>query len=129
MSYSHNVVIIIPESLQAVANAIARALDPDTGGAKTFTRLYTDGADNFFATSTPCVESFAATVQAIVDGQFPLFALVSQTYVTRWPEETPPSAEDCAAFVAAAVIRIDEPLVDVLTELGLAAVEAGDEVV
>ena len=121
MSYNRNVIIIIPEALKQVGNTIAKALDPDSGGDKTFSRQYTDGVNTFYAVSIPCVDSFAQTVAAVISGALSLSVLVADAYASRFPGDTAPEEADCAYFLAAADIRIDAVFSEVLAEVGLTA--------
>lgn len=118
----HTVIMIIPAELLESANAIARALDPDTGGDRTFSvPLSADGSEpaTHYAASTAAAESFVQTVLAVTAGQAELAALVAGDYAARWPGLAPPAAEACTAFLAAAVIVVDRSWGEVLEMAGL----------
>jgi hypothetical protein len=120
MSWPHRIALIVPASLRGAANRIGRALDPDHGGDKTFS-IPLPSAENptHYGASTAAAPDFVQTVQAILTGQVDLHQAISADYAARWPELTPPTAQECADFLAQAVIRIDEPWGDVLVEMGL----------
>jgi hypothetical protein len=112
--------MIVPASLRDSANRIGRALDPDHGGDKTFS-IPLPSAENptHYGASTAAAPDFVQTVQAILAGQVDLQQAISADYAARWPELEPPTAQECAVFLTQAVIRIDEPWGDILTEMGL----------
>jgi len=120
--WPHTIIMIIPAPLLVVGNAIGRALDPDTGGDKTFSvPLSADGSEpaTHYAASTAAAESFVQTVQAVRGGQADLAALVAADYAARWPGLTPPTAGECSAFLATAVIAVDRLWGETLEDVGL----------
>ena len=123
--YSHTVTIKIPAALQAAANSIAAAMDPDSGGARTFVIGYGTDAQTMthYVAQTPARASFVQVVQGVIAGTVDLHALVAADYPARRPEEIPPTAAECVAFLAGADIRVDEDLSGLLTEWGLVPVE------
>lgn len=58
MSYTASITITVPAALYSVACAVARALDPDVGGAESFGPECEDATE--YTTTTPCVPAFAA---------------------------------------------------------------------
>jgi hypothetical protein len=119
--------MIVPAALLDIANAIGRALDPDAGGDQTFSiPLPSPANPTHYGASTAAAESFVQTIQAVMAGQIALVDAVAADYAQRWPEITPPSAEQCTAFINQATIRIDVDWNDVLAELGLIE-EAAEE--
>ncbi len=120
MSWPHRVQMIVPIALIDTANAIGRALDPDAGGDKTFSIPLPDAANpTHYGASTAAAESFVQTIQAVMAGHISLADAVAADYAQRWPGITPPTAEQCAAFIDQATIRINVPWNDVLVETGL----------
>lgn len=106
MTYTNKITITVPASFTDVAAAIGRALDPDRGGADSFRPV--NGTENI-RVSTPCTVAFAAQVPAMLADPALLHGAVAADYATRWPDLTPPTPEECAAFCAAV---IPEPLVE-----------------
>ena len=102
MSYTASITITVPAALYSVACAVARALDPDVGGADSFGPEI-DGATEY-TTTTPCVPAFAHQALALASNPAMLHYAVTADYAARWPELTPPTLAECEAFCAGAVI-------------------------
>jgi len=120
MSWPHRVVLIVPAHLKNTANQIAAALDPDLGGNKTFSIPLPDvSAPTHWGAYTAAAESFVQTIQAVMSGQVSLVDAVAADYAQRWPDVIPPTAEQCAAFIDQARVRVNVPWNDVLVELDL----------
>lgn len=102
MSYSATLTITVPAALYSVACAIARALDPDVGGAESFGPEREDATE--YTTTTPCVPAFAQQALAMVANPAMLHYAVATDYAARWPDLTPPTLAECEAFCAGAVI-------------------------
>jgi hypothetical protein len=111
MSYDAHISITVPASLADVAALVGRAMDPDTGGAESFVRdvlEYVDGEPVYADTitcSTVCRSAFKARALAMLADPAILFYACAQDYAQRWPDMTPPTLEQCQAFVAAATVR------------------------
>ncbi len=71
-AYSHTLSLRLPASLLPIAQAISRALDPDAGGADSWTL---DGET--ITTSTPCTSEFYAQAQAMLADPALLHAAVT----------------------------------------------------
>jgi hypothetical protein len=105
-AYTHRLKVTIPASLYDIARSIARALDVDSGGAESFgprTRTADDGTEytpDFYECETPCTEEFHAQAHAMLSDAAMLHAVVSADYAARWSDLTPPTLEECEAFVA-----------------------------
>lgn len=128
MSWPHRIIMIVPAALRATANAIGRAIDPDNGGGKTFSiPLPTATEPTHYGAHTAAASSFVRIVQEVQSGQAALHDLVAADYAARWPDLTTPTAEQCQAFLTQTVIRIDEPWMVVLEELGLATSESDND--
>ena len=93
-AYSHTLSLRLPASLLPIAQAISRALDPDSGGADSW---MVDG-DTIF-TAGPCTEAFYNQAQAMLADPQLLHYAVTQDYAARWPDEVPPTLAECEAFV------------------------------
>jgi hypothetical protein len=107
--YTHRLTITIPAALYDVACAIARSLDPDTGGADSFgSREQGDppAVPDTYTTTTPCTAEFSAQAQAMAGNPAVLHHVVSADYADRWADLTPPTLADCAAFCAGAVLAV-----------------------
>jgi hypothetical protein len=115
MSYTASITVTVPAALYSVACAVARALDPDVGGAESFgPRLRTDYdgveyAPDGYTTTTPCVPAFAQQALAIASNPAMLHYAVTADYAARWPDLTPPTLAECEAFCAGAIITSSIP--------------------
>jgi hypothetical protein len=114
MSYTETFTLIIQPDLIDVGRAITRALDPDVGGAESWTPLPADPANpdseiTGYTVSTPCVPEFKAQAEAMLAAPALLHGAVSADYAARWPDLTPPTLEECEAFCAGAVVPAPEP--------------------
>jgi len=98
--YDATLSITLPSELADIAAAIGRALDPDSGGADSFT-LSEDGLT--ISTSTPCTSGFAAQAEYMLSHPEALFQAVAADYLARWADMTPPSLEECEQFCAGVV--------------------------
>ena len=111
MSYTHTVKIKLPVAMADIAAAIGRALDPDTGGDKSFSRDVT-GADaeglpifgDTISTSTPCTEEFHAQATYMLANPQALHAAVSADYAARWADLVPPTLKECEQFCAGVIV-------------------------
>lgn len=96
-SYSERLTLTLPASLLDIANSIARAMDPDAGGAETY-RLV-EGSPTITMT-TPCTPEFKAQAQYMMANPDALHAAVAADYAVRWPDLPVPTLADCQAFCA-----------------------------
>ena len=97
-AYSNTLSLRLPASLLPIAQAISRALDPDSGGADSW---MVDG-DTIF-TAGPCTEDFYNQAQAMLADPQLLFAAVAWDYSQRWQDLTPPTLSECEQFVNAII--------------------------
>lgn len=102
MSYTAKLRIEVPAELYGVACAIARALDPDTGGHLSYGPRIDDATS--YSTETPCTPEFAAQAIAMLSNPSMLHAVVSADYAARWADLVPPTLAECEAFCAGAVV-------------------------
>lgn len=100
MSYSETLTITLPASLAGIAAAIARSLDPDTGGYASFAPSE-DGKT--ISCTTPCEPMFLAQAEYMMLHPEALHAAVSADYAARWPDLVSPTLADCEAFCAGIV--------------------------
>jgi hypothetical protein len=123
-NYTHRGTCAVPAALQALANAIWRALDPDTGGDLSFDTLRATGAAGaeYVLTSALCTTAFAEQAPYLVATPAALHGVVAQDYAQRWPDLVPPSPEDVAEFCSSARIVVTDratAFAEHLDELGL----------
>lgn len=111
VAYDAHISITVPASLADVAALVGRALDPDTGGAESFTRdvLGYDADDqpvygDTVTCSTVCHAAFRARALAMLADPAILFYACATDYARRWPEHTPPTLAQCIVFVQAATV-------------------------
>ena len=97
-AYSHTLSLRLPASLLPIAQAISRALDPDSGGADSW---MVDG--DTITAAGPCTEQFHAQVQAMMADASLLHQVVAADYAKRWAELTPPTLAECEAFCASVI--------------------------
>ena len=115
-AYTHSLTIRIPAALYDKACAIARSLDPDTGGAQSFgprKPLDANGTPTTpseYTVTTPCTAEFHAQAHTMMLDASLLHAVVSADYTTRWPNEVPPTLAECESFCES-VIPEPEPAV------------------
>lgn len=95
MTYTHRLRITVPTTLADTAAAIGRAMDPDTGGDKSFTEI-----DGVLVCDTPCTEDFYNQAQAMLSDAALLHSVVAADYAARWPDLTAPTLAECQSFVA-----------------------------
>lgn len=118
MSYSETFTLTLPASLLAIANNIARSLDPDLGGADTFaikqigsnpdnTPIYADT----IGMTTACEPSFKMQAVYLLANPDALHAQIVLDYSTRWPTLPVPTLSDVQAFCAGV---IPEPIAMVM---------------
>ena len=103
MSYTASITITVPAALYSVACAVARALDPDSGGAESF-GPERDDATKYTTYATPCVPAFAAQAQVMASNPAMMHYAVSADDAARWTDLTPPALAECEAVCAGAVI-------------------------
>lgn len=108
--YNKTISIKLPALLADVASAIGRALDPDVGGAASFS-LSDD--EQTISTSTPCTAEFYEQAQAMLADPALLHQAVVDDYAARWADLTPPSLADCEFFCASVIYdAVPDPLPD-----------------
>lgn len=122
MSYSARLIITIPAALLSVGRAIGRALDPDTGGADSYTPVRGEpvGSDAegmpvyaespHWVADTPCRPEFLQQAFYLSAHPAALHAAVAADYADRWQDHTPPTLADCEAFCAEAVLSDGTPV-------------------
>ena len=99
--YDATLSINLPAELADIAAMIGLALDPDTGGNRSFS-LSEDGLT--VSTSTPCTSEFAAQAAYMLTHPEALHAAVSADYAARWADLVPPTLEECQQFCAGVIV-------------------------
>lgn len=109
--YTDTITMKLPLELASVAAAVGRALDPDVGGADSFHRIVGryDGEIPIYGEilicSTLCTAEFKKQAEFMLTHPEVLFTACIEDYNRRWPEFTPPTLEECAAFCQAVTIE------------------------
>lgn len=99
--------------LYQIGYAISLALNPDSGETNNFGAEFVPDAEGnmvrpevYTTFDFPCSEQFAATAQALASDPALMHAAVTADYAQRWPERTPLTLAECAAFCAAVVVQV-----------------------
>jgi hypothetical protein len=104
MSYDNTLTIKLPFSLADIASRIGRALDPDVGGERSFSRIVTGQKDgkpvygDTISMTTPCTTVFKEQAIAMLADPALLHGAVSADYAKRWADLVPPTLAECEAF-------------------------------
>ena len=106
--YTHTLTLALPYTpeLADIASRIGRALDPDVGGADSWSRevISTDGDEPVYGDtlrcSTPCTEEFHAQALAMLANPALLHGAVAADYAARWTDLTPPTLGEVEQFSA-----------------------------
>ena len=106
MTYDATLSISLPAALAPIAAMVGKALDPDSGGDRSFT-LSEDGLT--ISTSTPCTSAFAAQAGYMLTHPEALFAAVSADYAARWADLVPPTLAECEQFCAGVIVPVVLP--------------------
>ena len=92
-----------------IAADIGRAFDPDSGGEFSFAQDIIGWNGDFpiygntISTSTPCTPEFKAQGEYLMTNPDALFMAMQAAYAERWADLTPPTLEECQAFIASIV--------------------------
>lgn len=105
MNYTKTLSLTAPASLLPVASAIARALDPDTGGYDSWQVV-----GDIITMSTPCTEQFHDEALYLLTDPQALHRVVSNDYVDRCFRFTEPTLAECQAFCAGVTVVVPEVL-------------------
>lgn len=121
-AWTHRAIIAVPLALVPVASQIARAMDPDTGGAESFSSTRAGNPATHAICDTPLTAGTAQVWPVLMSSPEVLHAACSDAYAARWSDLQAPSLEDCQVFLSDAQIVVEESgraLAEVLAELGL----------
>ena len=108
--FNYNVTITVPASQATVAAKIGRALDPDTGGDKS----WVEDGDNI-SISTPCTQQFFERVPLLLANPVTLHATILADCAARpglWADEVPPTQDEIEAFCASVIPEPQPPAAD-----------------
>lgn len=122
--WTHRAVIAVPVSERTLANSIARAFDPDTGGGASFDAVYCGDPATHVVCDTPLTTATAGLFHTLQSDAGALYGMCQADYASRWPELPPPTLADCQRFLAHATMTVEpagRPLVDVLADMTLQA--------
>ena len=115
-AYTHTLTCIIPAPLGAIGAAVGRALDPDTGGDRTFVPLDAqyDEAGNIakeptklWVSACPVIAELAASIPYLLADPAALLASIERDFAARFPDAPIPTLAECAEFCAAATVEIN----------------------
>lgn len=110
MSYTERLIVTIQPNLIDIGRSITRALDPDLGGAESWTAVRNTGDEtsepDCYIADTPCTLEFKEKALYLLNNPESLFQAVSADYASRWVELVPPTLEECEMFCANA--QVDE---------------------
>jgi hypothetical protein len=105
MSYDNTLTIKLPFALADIASRIGRALDPDVGGERSFSRIVTSTDakglpvyGDTISMTTPCTTAFKLQAEFMLANPEALHAAVEADYAVRWVELVAPTLEECQAF-------------------------------
>ena len=113
--------LIIPADILDASNRLSAIIDPDTGGAETFTIGFSaDGSEpaSHYGTQSMVAPQYVQLLQ-LGDPAYVQAAL--EALATEYGRDMP-TTEDCGAFTAAVIVRPGEDLMSVAAELGLVRV-------
>lgn len=117
-AYDHTAALILPVDLTDLGNRIARALDPDTGGDRTFGQLTASASGmapaSHVCTITACIASFARNTAYLLLVPDELYQVVAADYAARWPDLECPTLDEVTRFCEAAKCYVDTPLDEAL---------------
>lgn len=113
--YTHTLTCIIPAPLGPIGAAVGRALDPDTGGDKTFVPLDAeyDEAGNVTKEPTklwvcvcPVTAEYAQVLPYLLSNPDALLGTIELDFAARFPDATVPTLAECEAFCAVAHVEV-----------------------
>lgn len=98
--YTEILTITVPIELSDIASLIARALDPDIGGDKSF---HIDEGGDTISMTTRCTHEFKEMALVLIRSPQGLHSLVKRDYEKRWSDIEAPSLEDIERFCSAVI--------------------------
>lgn len=113
--YTHTLTCIIPAPLGPIGAAVGRALDPDTGGDKTFVPLDAEYDDEgtltkqptkLWVCACPVEEKLALVIPHLLSTPLALRTTIEIDFALRFPDEVVPTLAECEAFCAQARVEV-----------------------
>lgn len=101
--YTETLSITVPVGLSDIASSIARALDPDIGGDKSF---HIDEGGETISMTTSCTPEFKEMALVLIRSPQGLHSLVKSDYDNRWSGIEAPTLEDIEIFCSS-VVAVD----------------------
>lgn len=122
--YESALTIAVPMALMPIAAPIAQAFDPLSGGAHSFDILRATDAngDTWALCHSPATAETAAVLPFLKANPTYLYGSVTLDFAARWPDETPPTLEECTAFCEGIKLTTGMSLADSLAEFGFTLV-------
>ncbi len=122
--YTSSIFVAILAANLPIAQPIARAFDPDSGGDKSFDVIRATKSGTTYAICY--TQATPETVAGL--GHFKTVAgalhdFVMQDYSARWGNLTAPTLADCEAFRAAIILQTGVSLSDALASAGMVLVQ------
>lgn len=97
--------LTVPPEVLHTAKLASQAMDPDVGGFNAFEIVEEDGRYSY---TVDVSDEYFAAFQAFMEMPELLRESIARDFETRFPDSMPPTAEDCADFVAALQIEVIE---------------------
>lgn len=99
--------LTVPASVLHTAKLASQAMDPDVGGFNAFEIVEPDGRHSY---TVDVSDEYFAAFQAFTPMPELLRESIARDFAQRFPESTPPTLDDCAAFVEQLQIEVIECL-------------------
>lgn len=113
--YTNTLTCIIPAPLGAIGAVVGRALDPDTGGDRTFVPLdaeydadgkLTKQPTRLWVSDCPITAEYAQVLPYLLSTPAALLGTIQLDFAARFPDEPLPTLAECEAFCAAASVEV-----------------------
>lgn len=122
--YTSSIFVAIDTAHLPIAQPIARAFDPDSGGDKSFDVIRaTKSGITYAICYTPATPETVAGLGYFKAVPGALHGYVMQDYAERWGDLEPPTLEDCEAFRNAIILHTGMSLDASLAVAGMQLVQ------
>ena len=101
--YTETLTITVSVELADIASSIARALDPDIGGDKSF---HIDEGGETISMTTRCTTEFKEMALVLIKSPQELYSLVKGDYENRWCGVEAPTLEDVRLFCGSVIVAV-----------------------
>lgn len=115
MIFTTRIDMTAPLELEVVCAKIGKAFDYDSGGDKTFYKVYPSGHTEdkplpatHLATGFWAIPTFAESLPYFMDDPELLLQSCNRDYSNRWPDEEPLTLQECKEFTEKAQLTIQE---------------------